>query len=85
MLNQVMQDAINDQISNELFASYSYLSMAAWCEHKQFTGCAHWLRMQSDEERVHAMKLHDFLIARNCRVTFRAINQPDNRWQTKLN
>ena len=82
MLNQVMQDAINDQISNELFASYSYLSMAAWCEHKQFTGCAHWLRMQSDEERVHAMKLHDFLIARNCRVTFRAINQPDNEFES---
>jgi ferritin len=82
MLNQVMQDAINDQISNELFASYSYLSMAAWCEHKQFTGCAHWLRMQSDEERVHAMKLHDFLIARNCRVTFRAIDQPDNEFES---
>ena len=82
MLNQVMQDAINDQISNELFASFSYLSMAAWCEHKQFTGCAHWLRMQSDEERVHAMKLHDFLIARNCRVTFRAIDQPDNEFES---
>ena len=82
MLNQVMQDAINDQISNELFASYSYLSMAAWCEHKQFTGCAHWLRMQSDEERVHAMKLHDFLIARICRVTFRAIDQPDNEFES---
>ena len=82
MLNQVMQDAINDQISNELFASYSYLSMAAWCEHKQFTGCAHWLRMQSDEERVHAMKLHDFLIARNCRLTFRAIDQPDNEFES---
>ncbi|MCG8448077.1 MAG: ferritin [Pirellulales bacterium] len=78
MLNQVMQDAINDQINNELFASYSYLSMAAWCEHKQFTGCAHWLRLQSDEERVHAMRLHDFLIARNCRVLFRPIGQPDN-------
>ena len=82
MLNQVMQDAINDQISNELFASYSYLSMAAWCEYKQFTGCAHWLRMQSDEERVHAMKLHDFLIARNCRVTFRSLNQPDNEFES---
>ena len=82
MLNQVMQEAINDQISNELFASYSYLAMAAWCEHKQFTGSAHWLRMQSDEERVHAMKLHDFLIARNCRVAFRVIAQPDNDYES---
>ena len=82
MLNQVMQDAINEQFNNELFASYSYLAMSAWCEHKQFTGCAHWLRLQSDEERVHAMKLHDFLIARNCRVTFREIAKPDNDFES---
>ncbi|MCH2114614.1 MAG: ferritin [Pirellulales bacterium] len=82
MLNQVMQDAINAQILNELFASYSYLSMSAWCEHKQFVGCAHWLRLQSDEERVHAMRLHDFLIARNCRVTFKEIGEPDNDFES---
>ena len=32
MLNDVMQDAINEQINNELFAMYSYLSMAAFCD-----------------------------------------------------
>jgi len=76
MLSQVVQDAINEQINNELFASYSYLSMSAWCEHKQFTGCAKWLRIQSEEERSHALKLHDFLLARNCRVTMRPLAQP---------
>ena len=63
MLSQVMQDAINEQINLELFSSYSYLSMASWCEHQQFVGCAHWLRLQSEEERGHALRLHDFLIA----------------------
>lgn len=76
MLSQVMQDAINEQINNELFASYSYLSMSAWCEHQQFTGCARWMRMQSDEERSHALKLHDFLLARNARVVMKPIAQP---------
>ena len=76
MLSQVMQDAINEQINNELFASYSYLSMSAWCEHQQFTGAAHWMRMQSDEERAHALKLHDFLLARNGRVVMKPIAQP---------
>jgi len=77
MLNQVMQDAINEQINNELYAMYSYLSMSAWCEHQQFTGCAHWMRLQSDEERIHALRLHDFLLARNCRVILKPIAQPD--------
>lgn len=76
MLSQVMQDAINEQINNELFASYSYLSMSAWCEHQQFTGCARWMRLQSDEERSHALKLHDFLLARNGRVIMKPIKAP---------
>ena len=76
MLSDVMQDAINDQINNELFAMYSYLSMSAWCEHKQFTGCAHWMRLQSDEERTHALRLLDFLLARNGRVILKPIAQP---------
>ena len=41
MLNSNIEGAINDQINHELFSSYSYLSMAAWCDHQQFNGCAH--------------------------------------------
>ena len=33
MLSQAMQNAVNDQINNELYSSYSYLSMSAYCEH----------------------------------------------------
>ena len=76
MLNEAMQEAINDQINNELFAMYSYMSMSAYCEHKQFRGCAHWMRLQSQEEHVHAMRLYDFLIARQGRVKLRPIAEP---------
>ncbi|QDU53985.1 ferritin [Aeoliella mucimassa] len=75
-LSSVMTDAINDQINNELFASYSYLSMSAYCEHKQFTGCAQWMRVQSQEEYTHAMRLYEFLIARGARVKLSPIAQP---------
>src|SRR3954471_7400059 len=76
MLNEPMQQAVNDQINNELFAMYSYLSMAAFCEHKQFRGCARWMRVQSQEEQVHALRLYDFLIARQGRVKLRPIAEP---------
>ena len=76
MLSQVMQKAVNEQINNELFSSYSYLSMSAYFEQQQFTGCAHWMRLQSQEEYGHAMRLYDFLIARNGRVELRPIAQP---------
>lgn len=77
MLSQVMQDAINDQINNELYSSYFYLSMSAWCEHQQWVGCAKWLRLQSQEENEHALRLQDFLLAHDCRVILRAIEQPE--------
>ena len=76
MLNEAMQQAINAQINNELFSMYSYLSMSAYCEHKLFRGCAHWMRLQSQEEHVHAMRLYDFLIARQGRVKLQPIAQP---------
>src|SRR3954452_2284579 len=76
MLNEVMQQAVNDQINNELFAMYSYLSMSAYCEHKQFRGCARWMRLKRDEEKVHALRLYDFLINRQGRVKLRPIAEP---------
>jgi ferritin len=77
MLNKVMQEAVNEQINHELFAMYSYLSMSAYCEHQQFIGCAHWMRLQSQEEYGHAMRLYDFLIARQGRVKLLPIAQPE--------
>jgi len=76
ILNEAVQEAINAQINNELFSMYSYLSMSAYCEHKQFRGCAHWMRLQSEEEHGHAMRLYDFLIARQGRVKLQPIAQP---------
>jgi ferritin len=68
--------AINRQIAMEFSASFSYLAMAAWCEHRQFTGAGHWFRLQSAEEHAHAMKLFNFLLARNHEVRLMAPDEP---------
>ncbi len=82
MLSQVVQDAINAQINNELFSSYAYLAMSAYCEHEQFVGCAKWLRLQSQEEHGHAMRLHDFLTARGGRVVLSQIDAPKSEFSS---
>lgn len=82
MLSQVVQDAINDQIKNELYSSYSYLAMSAYCESQHFVGCAKWLRLQSQEEYGHAMRLYDFLVARGGRVALAAIPQPTSEYSS---
>jgi ferritin len=74
--NKNVIDAINGQINSELGASYSYLAMSAWCEAQNFVGAARWLRLQSQEEYMHAMKLFDFVLARGGAVQLKAIEQP---------
>jgi ferritin len=69
-------EAINRQINSELSASYSYLAMSAYCERQKFTGAARWLRLQSQEEYMHAMKLFDFVLARDEDVDLQAIERP---------
>jgi len=75
MLSQKVQDALNDQINMEFSSSYIYLGMSSYCALSNFPGCAQWLRMQSDEETNHAMRLRSFLIDRDCPVKLHAINE----------
>ena len=75
-MNQRVVEAINRQINSELSASYSYLGMSAWCERQKFVGAARWLRLQSQEEHMHAMKLLDFVLARDRSVDLLAIDRP---------
>jgi ferritin len=59
MLAKTIQDAMNEQIKNELYSAHQYLAMAAYCESMNLPGFAPWMRMQAQEEREHAMKFYD--------------------------
>jgi ferritin len=76
MISQTLTDALNDQLKQELYSSYLYLSMSAYCDERNLTGFAHWMRLQADEERDHAMKFFDFIQDRDRRAVLQAIPQP---------
>jgi ferritin len=61
-LNKTIQDALNEHMNQEFYASYLYLSMSAYCEEINLPGFAHWMRVQSQEEYSHAMKMFDFIV-----------------------
>ena len=84
MIGKPMQDAMNEQINKELFSSYLYLSMAAYFEDKNLPGFGHWMRMQADEEREHAMKFYDFILETGGRVQLKAIEAPKSEWKSAL-
>jgi ferritin len=76
MFGAAIQDAMNEQMKNEFYAAYQYLSMAAYCESENLPGFAHWMRTQAREETEHAMKFYDFILDRNGRVVLQAIEGP---------
>jgi ferritin len=84
MLSQPIQDGINEQINNELSASYSYLAMAIYSERQNFMGCGRWLRVQSQEEYAHAMRLVDFLLARHAKVVLADLARPKTDYASLL-
>jgi ferritin len=79
-----MQEALNNQINAELYSAYLYLSMEACFRSMNLPGCANWMRVQTQEELTHAMKIYDFVNERSARVTLKSIQQPPIKWDSPL-
>jgi ferritin len=76
MLKESMQNALNEQINREFYAFYLYLSMAAHFDVQNLTGFAHWMYVQSEEERGHAMRIFRFVNERGGQVKLHPIEAP---------
>ena len=79
-----MHDAMNEQIKNEFYSAYLYLSMSAYFETINLPGFAHWMQIQVQEEVGHAMKLYNFINERGGRVVLQAIDQPPAEFDSPL-
>jgi ferritin len=84
MLNKSLEKAFNEQIKYELYSAYFYLSATAYFESLSLDGFSHWMRMQAQEEVAHGIKLFDFILDRNGRVTLQAIEQPPATFTSPL-
>jgi ferritin len=84
MIGKKMEEALNGQINAELYSAYLYLSMEAYFGCENLAGFANWMRVQTQEELMHAMKIYDFVAERGGRVVLRAIEQPPAKWNSPL-
>ena len=84
-LSKTVQDALNEQMKQEFYASYVYLAMSAYCSASNFEGFAKWLRQQASEETAHAMRIYDYIEDRGGRVLLQAIPQPATEFPSILN
>ncbi|MFO8086882.1 MAG: ferritin [Bacteroidales bacterium] len=80
MLSEKMQKMLNEQINKELWSAYLYLSMSAYFEEQNLPGFANWMRVQSQEEVTHGMKIFDYVNERGGRVLLQPISEVPSEW-----
>jgi len=84
MLSKKMQDALNKQTNAELYSAYLYASMSAYFESINLRGFANWMRVQTQEEVMHAYKFYNYINERGGRVVLQAIDAPPHEWDSPL-
>jgi len=78
---------VNKQINLELYASYTYQSMAFYFDRDDVAlkGFYKFFKHASDEEREHAEKLMKFQNQRGGRIVLQNIQKPDrDEWESGL-
>ncbi len=83
-MKKKVQDAINNQIREEFESAYVYLSMSSYMEGQNLPGFASWLRLQWNEELLHATKLVDHMNMRGATVKLQALKKPPATFGTPL-
>jgi len=84
MISKKMEKALNEQVNAELFSAYLYLSMEAYFKSLNLNGIATWMRVQTQEEVMHAMKIYDYVNERGGRVILKSISEPQAEWKSPL-
>jgi ferritin len=83
-MDKKLQDLYQDQIKNEWYSAYFYLSMVSYFESINLDGMAKWMKKQAAEEQAHGQKMFDFLSDRGVRVILQAITQPPSDFSSPL-
>lgn len=76
MLKPEVENILNIQVEKESYSSHLYLAMASWAENNGLKGVAGWLYAQADEEKLHMLKIVQYINERDGRAVIPAIKQP---------
>lgn len=83
MLSTTIQEALNKQVAMEAESSQAYLAMASWAEIQPgLDGVTDFFYRQSDEERIHMLKLIRYINERGGFAVVPALEQPNITFQS---
>jgi len=75
-MNNKVEEILNVQVQKEAYSSQLYLAMASWADTHGYKGVAEWLFAQSDEERMHMLKLVNYINERGGQAKISALDEP---------
>jgi bacterioferritin B len=76
MLSERFVEALNEQIGREFAAAHQYVAIGAHYASETFPQLSAFFYKQAEEEREHAMKMVNYLLDRDAKVDFGAIEEP---------
>ncbi|HCQ30210.1 MAG TPA: ferritin [Flavobacteriales bacterium] len=82
MLSPTIEKALNNQVKIEANSSHLYLAMASWAETKGLNGTAQFLYKHSDEERMHMLKLVQYINERGGIAEIPALEKPEASFES---
>jgi ferritin len=82
MLSKNIETVLNKQIRIEAESSQVYLSMACWAENQGLEGVAQFMYKQSDEERMHMLKLVKYINERGGHAIVTDLKAPKTTFGT---
>ena len=77
MLSKKVAALLNTQINKELYSAYLYLEFSNFYVEQGLNGFANWYRIQTQEERDHALLMLQYLQNNGERVALEAVDKPD--------
>lgn len=82
MISKNVELALNKQIRIEAESSQTYLSMACWAEVNGLEGISEFMYAQSDEERLHMLKLVKYINERGGHAIVTDLSAPRTSYST---
>ena len=82
MVSTKVESALNKQIEFEASSSQYYLAMASWAETQGLSGVAEFLYLQSNEERMHMLKLVKYINERGGHALVPALKEQPQKFKS---
>lgn len=83
-ISEKMNAKLNEQITNEMYASQVYLAMACMFDDMGLKMLSKLYRMQTEEERGHALKILDFIPTVEGKVKLQPVPEPPASYPSVL-